>query len=146
MQLAELDYLLADVACNAQPTGAQIDALEVAIGQAEQVDMPLIHGFGPGFYARSLLIPAGTVLTGKVHATEHIFMLTQGDISILTELGIKRVQAPYQAICPPGFKRVGYAHTDCVCVNIHITNKQDLAELEAELIVAPALPAPAQEE
>lgn len=131
---------------NVAPTRAQIEHLEKAIAAVPQVELPLIHGFGPGFYARSMMIPAGTVLTGKVHATEHIFMLTKGDISITTAEGVKRVQAPYQAVCPPGFKRVGYAHTDCVCVNIHITNKQDLEELEAELIIAPALPAPAQEE
>lgn len=128
------------------PTRAQIEHLEAVIATAPQVELPLIHGFGPGFYARSMMIPAGTVLTGKVHATEHIFMLTKGDISITTAEGVKRVQAPYQAICPPGSKRAGYAHTDCVCVNIHITEQQDLAALEAELIIAPALPAPAQEE
>lgn len=128
------------------PTRDQIDRLETVIAAVPQVELPLIHGFGPGFYARSMMIPKGTVLTGKVHATEHIFMLTAGELSMTTAEGVKRISAPYQAICPPGFKRVGYAHTDCVCVNIHITEQQDLAALEAELIIAPALPAPAQEE
>lgn len=124
------------------PTREQIDRLESALQELPQVHMPVAHGFGPGFYARTLGIPAGTVLTGKVHATEHIFMITQGDITLITDDGVQRVQAPYQAICKPGMKRAGYAHTDTVCVNIHITTETDLDKLEAELIVAPALPVP----
>jgi hypothetical protein len=126
------------------PSSEQIDALQAAVGAVPQVECPVQHGFGPGFYARSMLIPAGTVLVGKEHATEHIFMITEGDISITTDAGVIRVQAPYQVVCKPGMKRAGYAHTDTVCVNIHITNETDLAKLEAELIVTPALPAPAE--
>lgn len=124
----------------------QVARLESQVADAPQVDCPVQNGFGPGFYARSLLIPAGTVLVGKVHATEHIFMVTQGDISIATDEGVVRVQAPYQAICKPGMKRAGFAHTDTVCVNIHITNETDIAKLEAELIAAPALPTSGQKE
>lgn len=123
----------------------QIDLLQKAVGAVPQVDLLTQHDFCPGFYSRSVLIPAGTVLVGKVHATEHIFMVTQGDISITTDEGVVRVQAPYQAICKPGMKRAGYAHVDTICVNIHITTEKDLDKLEAELIAAPALQAPAQE-
>lgn len=125
---------------------SQVDRLEQQVSAAPQVEMPVLHGFGHGFYARQLLIPAGTVLVGKVHATEHIFMVTQGDITITTDDGVQRVQAPFQCVCKPGMKRAGYAHTDTVCVNIHITNETDLDKLEAELIVAPASPALTQKE
>jgi hypothetical protein len=124
-------------------TRQQIDLLEAVLAAEPQVEMQLQHDFCPGFYARSLLIQADTVLVGKVHATDHIFMVTQGDISITTDEGMVRVQAPYQAICKAGMKRAGYAHTDTICVNIHITTETDLGKLEAALIIAPALEAPA---
>lgn len=124
------------------PTREDIDLLEAHMRAMPQVELPLQHGFGHGFYTRALLIPAGTVVTGKVHATEHIFMVTQGDISIVTDEGVVRVQAPYQSIGRPGTKRAVYAHADTVCVNVHITTETDLDKLEAALIVAPALPAP----
>lgn len=126
-------------------TREQVDRLQEAVAAVPQIELQTQHDFCPGFYARSVLIPAGTVLVGKVHATEHIFMVTQGDISITTDEGVMRVQAPFQAICKAGMKRAGYAHTDTVCVNIHITTETDLVKLEAELIDAPALPAPVQE-
>lgn len=126
-------------------TREQVDRLQEAVAAVPQIELQTQHDFCPGFYARSILIPAGTVLVGKVHATEHIFMVTQGDISITTDEGVMRVQAPFQAICKAGMKRAGFAHTDTVCVNIHITTETDLTKLEAALIDAPALPAPVQE-
>lgn len=123
----------------------QVEQLENTMRELPQVELPLIHGFGPGFYARSLMVPEGTVLTGKVHSTRHIFMVTHGDISITTDSGTVRVQAPYMAICEPGSKRAGFAHADTVCVNIHITEEQNLERLEAQLIEAPAVSAPVQE-
>jgi hypothetical protein len=130
----------------AQATRSKIDRLEAEMLQLPQVAIPTAHSFGPGFYARTILVPEGAALTGKVHATEHIFMLTHGEMSVLTEDGMKRVKAPFQQVCRPGLKRVGLAHTDCLCTNIHITDETDLDKLEAELIIAPALPAPAAKE
>ncbi len=99
-----------------------------------QADVPTEHTFGPGFYARTIRLEAGCTLTGKIHATEHIFMLTKGEMTLVTEDGRQRVKAPFQAVCRPGLKRAGYAHTDSVCTNVHITEQTDLLALEADLI------------
>ena len=82
----------------------------------------------------AITIPAGATVTGKVHSTEHIFMVIKGDITLVTEHGRKRVQGPYQCVCAPGTKRAGHAHTDVVCTNIHITDETDLTALELLLI------------
>lgn len=116
------------------PTREAIEKLESVMRTMPQIDIPTDHSFGPGFYARTVTIPAGATLTGKVHKTEHIFMVIKGDITFVTEHGRKRVQGPYQVVCPPGTKRVGYAHTDVVCTNIHITDETDLERLESTLI------------
>lgn len=118
-------------------TRQHIERLEDELRELpEQVDVESRTGhlFGPGFYARTLTLKAGETLTGKVHATEHIFMLTQGSILVATEEGAQEIHAPFQAICRPGLKRAGHALTDCVCVNIHITQETDMVRLEATLI------------
>lgn len=132
-------HLAADIA----PSRSQIMRLEAQMRELPQVDIPTEHTFGKGFYVRTITIPAGAVLTGKVHATEHIFMVLKGDITLVTEDGHKRVQAPFQAVCRPGIKRAGFAHSETVCANVHITDATDLARLEAELIAPESLPAPA---
>jgi quercetin dioxygenase-like cupin family protein len=119
-----------------------IARLEAELRKLPQAEVPTEHTFGPGFYARTITLEPGTVLTGKVHSTEHIFIVSKGDITLVTEDGRKRVQAPYQAVCRPGTKRAGYAHTETVCTNVHITTETDLARLEAALIEPEALPAP----
>lgn len=113
---------------------ALICRLEDEIKNLPAADIETTHTFGPGFYGRTIRMAAGTVLTGKVHSTEHIFMVSKGDITLVTEEGSKRVQAPYQAVCRAGLKRAGYAHSETVCSNIHITAETDLVKLEAALI------------
>ena len=135
-----------DITQSAESLRSKVDRLEHEMLNLPQIEIPVQHGFGPGFYARTITIPAGATITGKVHATEHIFMVTKGDITLITDDGVLRVQAGYQAVCKPGMKRAGHAHAETVCVNIHITDETDLAKLESDLIIAPALEAPEVQE
>lgn len=131
-----------------KPTLEQIRKLEALIASGPTIDMDqhTSHHFADGLYARELFIPAGTVLTGKTHRQKHLNFLIQGDITVWTEEGMKRLQAPAVIVSDPGAKRVGYAHTDVRWVTCHASKETDLAKLEAELIVPePALGAPALE-
>lgn len=123
---------------------AAINRLESDLRELPQLDVPVEHTFGPGFYARTIRLPAGATLTGKVHATEHVFIVSEGEILLATEDGSMHAKAPFQCVARPGLKRVGHCLTDVVCTNVHITTETDLAKLEAALIVPEALPAPDQ--
>jgi quercetin dioxygenase-like cupin family protein len=123
-------------------TQENIRQIERVMRDMPQQEIPVQHTFGPGFYARTITIPAGTTLVGEEHATEHIFIVSKGDITLVSDGAPVRVSAGFQAVCRPGMKRAGYAHTETVCTNIHITEKTDLDILRAQLIVAQSLPAP----
>lgn len=116
------------------PSRQQILRLQDAMAGMPQVPLPPEHTFGPGFYVRTIRIPAGTVLVGAIHKTEHLFILSQGILEVATEDGIGRLEAPYQVVARAGLKRVGVAITDVVCSNLHITSETELAALEAQLI------------
>ena len=117
-------------------TGEKIDAIEKAIKDAgAEIELNHVDHFSKGVYARELHIPAGTVLTGKIHKFQNLNIMSKGDISVLMEDGtIKRVQAPFTVVSPPGTRRVAYAHTDCVWTTIHGTEKTDVDEIEKEFI------------
>jgi len=115
-------------------TRGKILALEAEVAKLAQVEMPLRHFFANGVYARELTIPAGTVVVGKIHKYAQINILSKGDISIATEQGVRRVQAPHTVVSPPGTKRVGYAHTETVWTTISRTDETDLELIEKELI------------
>ena len=116
------------------PTRADLVRFEELLKAGPPADIETIHTHGPGFYARTIRMKAGTVLTGKVHATEHIFMVSEGVLTVATEEGTRTVDAGFQAVCRAGLKRAGFCHTDVVCTNVHITTETDLVKLEALLI------------
>lgn len=120
--------------------------LESAILEFPQLDLPLVHRFSKGIYARELFIPKGTVLVGKIHRHENLNIISQGDITVLTEEGAKRVKAPYSCVSPPLTKRIGYAHEDTVWTTIHASDETDLGKLEDELILKEFPPLPSAEE
>ena len=95
---------------------------------------PVKHSFADGCYVREIFNPAGELLVTKIHKKEHPFFLMKGKMSILTEDGVKHIQAPHHGITKPGTKRIIYTHTDCVFVTVHATDKTDVAEIENEVI------------
>jgi len=121
-------------ALTAKPTRAQIVRLEDAMRQLPQMDLPPEHFFAEGLYARVLNIPAGTLLTGKVHRREHVNILAAGEITVWTEDGMRRIAAPHIMVSRPGTKRVGYAHTDTTWITVHATKCTDPQAAEDELV------------
>lgn len=116
---------------------AQVERLESEIRAAlPQVELTVRHHFSRGLYARELHISAGTVLTGEVHKFENLNIMSQGDLSVMTEDGIKRVQAPFTIVSPPGTKRAAYAHADTVWTTIHATDETDVEKIRQEVVVS----------
>ena len=103
-----------------------------------KIEWPLKHSFSNGIYARELTIPAGGLIVGKVHKTQHHNFLLKGEIIVLTEKGgVKLLQAPCTMVSEPGTQRVGYALTETVWTAVHSneSNTQDIDLLEKENVV-----------
>lgn len=114
-------------------------SLEAAMKESPgQIDIDTSHYFTKGLYAREIYIPAGTLLTGKIHKEPHLNIISKGEISVLTEHGPIRIKAPCTMVSQPGIKRVGYAHADTVWTTIHAnpTDESDVETLEDQLIAA----------
>ena len=95
---------------------------------------PVKHSFADGCYIREIFNPAEELLITKIHKKEHPFFLMQGEMSILTEDGIKHLKAPYHGITKPGTKRIIYTHTDCIFITVHATEETDVAKIEEQVI------------
>jgi quercetin dioxygenase-like cupin family protein len=98
------------------------------------IELETIHHFAPGIYARELRIPAGVLLTGKIHKTEHLNILAKGRIEISNMGESRELIAPYTFVSPPGTKRAGYAHEDSVWITIHPTEETDIEVIEQQVI------------
>lgn len=118
-------------------TRDKILILEDAMRRMPQVEIPPVHYFAKGLYAREILVPKGTLITGMLHATETIGVMSKGSMVIVNEDGSRViVNAPYTHVGKVGWKRVGYALEDVVWTTIHKTELMDLLEIEKEQFIA----------
>lgn len=117
------------------PTYPELRELERQILEScEPAECPVTDHWADGIYGREMFIPAGTVLTGKIHRFATLNFLMQGEITVTTPDGMKRIKAPAIFTSEPGCKKAGYAHTDVIWVNVHPTKLRDVASIEAKFI------------
>lgn len=102
--------------------------------EADESIFPLKHTFVDGAYVREIFMPAGAFLTSKIHKVKHPFFVLKGKCSVLTENGVQTITAPYYGVTEPGTKRVLYIHEETIWVTVHVTDSQDLAVIEDQVI------------
>ncbi len=93
------------------------------------------HHFAPGIYMREFHLPAGVVVTGKIHRTEHLNVIVQGHCSVNCLGKELDINAVYSFVSLAGVKKAVYAHTDTVWMTVHRTDEIDLDRIEEEVIV-----------
>ena len=109
--------------------------LEAGFKTLPQVDIPKTHFFANKLYARSIDIPKGSIIIGKMHKHSQINTVSKGDISVLTEDGWKRMKAPHTFESSAGIKRAGYAHEDTVWTTYCGTEETDIEKIDDTLTI-----------
>lgn len=105
----------------------------LSLPDEEKREFEVEHFCANGIYTRKLHIPKGSILIGKIHLTECVNIVAQGDISICTETGSARVKAGYTVVSPAGIMKVGYAHEDTIFINVFRTDETEIDKIEAEI-------------
>jgi hypothetical protein len=112
------------------PYGQTLDQLEVTMMQLPAAECPVVHRFTPGLYIREITMPAGSLITSKIHKTEHPFTVSKGRVSVLTDLNEwQEIEAPYTGITKPGTRRVLYVHEDTVWTTYHPLGEMQVGDL-----------------
>jgi hypothetical protein len=120
----------------------KIDVIEwIIMNKMDNIvdDLQITNYINGGVYAREMKAPAGIVITGKIHEHDHINILSEGEISVMTDDGMKRVKAPYTFESKAGIRRIGYTHSDITWTSIHSVLTDDINELEKELFTVPSI-------
>ena len=112
--------------------------------QAEMLKLPQVepltkHFFAHGMYARTIFSPAGTVIVGKTHKTEHFYMVLTGKILVTMGEAVFEVDAskePQIFTCKPGVKRAVHVLEDSWRMNVHLNenDSEDLEELQDRMV------------
>jgi len=112
-----------------------IDALQVQMMTMPAADCPVEHLFTPGLYIRQIFMPAGAIVTSKIHKTQHPYVISKGRASVWIEgTGWQELSAPHSGITMPGTRRVLVIHEDTVWTTFHPTTLTDVDAIEAEII------------
>lgn len=119
----------------ADQVNEKIEVMEAYMLDQPQIEIPVDHRFVNGMYAREIVIPAGTLLTGRVHKFGYIDIMLEGDITVATPDGTKRLQGLNIMEGMPGRKRAGYAHKTTRWLTVHRTEVTDPEGIEDVLTV-----------
>lgn len=92
--------------------------------------LPVEHLAADGMLARTMFIPKGMLLVGKIHKLDCLNIVAKGDISILTEHGSGRMVAGQQAVSPAGTQKIGFANKDTIFINVFRTDEARLEHIE----------------
>lgn len=103
--------------------------LEETMLTIPQADCPVRHYFAPGQYAREITIPKGVVLTGAIHKTDNLVILSKGRLSLVTDTGTVEISAPHTLVCKAGTKNAALALEDSVWTNFFPTEETDTDKL-----------------
>tara|TARA_R110002012_G_scaffold262505_1_gene444806 strand:+ start:3685 stop:4173 length:489 start_codon:yes stop_codon:yes gene_type:complete len=111
-----------------------IAGLVAKMKELTQVECPVKHRFSGGLYLREILMPAGSIVIGKIHATEHFNIIISGECIVATTEGVKHIKAPYTFVSEPGIQKCVINLTDVIWQTTHVTDKTDVAEIEKDVI------------
>jgi hypothetical protein len=107
--------------------------LEAAVLDLPQTDLRTEHALSGQVYARTIHIPANTVLTGATHKKDHVNIVC-GDITVTTDQGPVRITGYHVIATKAGSKRAGFAHADTTWTTICQTALDDIEAIEDELV------------
>lgn len=96
--------------------------------------------FGCHMYSREMFIGKGTTLVGRVHNHPTMNILLSGKIAVMSETGIRVLEAPQTFMSPAGAQKIGFALEDCVFVNVILTKEAGDACIEAAIDAHTTMP------
>tara|TARA_R110000803_G_scaffold166897_1_gene230212 strand:+ start:2001 stop:2546 length:546 start_codon:yes stop_codon:yes gene_type:complete len=93
------------------------------------------HNFTDGQYIRKIVMPKNLLVSTKIHAKNHPFFIMEGEASIYSDKGVKRIKAPYHGITEAGTKRVLFVHEECTFITVHRTDCLTVDDVVNEVTV-----------
>lgn len=120
----------------------RIDELEsVMLSEGNIIEFPLVHRFTNGMYIRQIFMPKDSLITSKIHITDHPYTVSLGATAVSIDgKDWEHIVAPYTGITKAGTRRILYILEDCIWTTYHPIPKMKsefnyLSDEEIELIV-----------
>lgn len=102
----------------------------------QEVAMPVAHSFAPGIYMREIFMPAGSVVIGNLHLTEHFNTVLSGACHVLINGEAHDLSAGDTLISKAGARKMLLIYADCRWQTWHANpdDCRDIATLESRIV------------
>lgn len=107
----------------------QFEAAALTLPQVHITTEHVLHG---GMYARTIRIPANTMLTGALTSCDNLCIVS-GDITVTTDDGARRLTGFHVLSAKAGAKRAGITHADTCWTTLIPTNVATVTDAENQL-------------
>lgn len=110
---------------------ARLEELEQRLEQLPQIELATTHTLHDGVYTRTVVVPAGAIVTGvviKIPTT----LIVAGDTTVLVGTQAKRLTGYHVLTGAANRKQAVYAHSDTCFTMLFKTDAKTIAEAEAE--------------
>lgn len=107
----------------------QFENAALALPQVHIATEHVLHG---GMYARTIRIPANTMLTGALTSCDNLCIVS-GDITVTTDDGARRLTGFHVLPAKAGAKRAGITHADTCWTTLIPTSANSVADAEEQL-------------
>lgn len=114
------------------PSPDAVREMEKFLLNVPQVNLETSSVVHSGICARTILIPAGTMLTGALTNIDNVCVMV-GDITVTTSEGTQRLTGHHVIPAAAGYKRAGIAHADTWWTTIWKTDLTDMEAIEDEM-------------
>ena len=112
-----------------------INAAENVLEEHKTEPVQHVNHFADGLYARELTMPAGLILTSKIHKTNHFAFILKGKAEVIDEnSGAELIEAPCMIKTLAGTKRILRILEECTWVTVHATEETDVDIIEEQII------------
>ena len=102
-----------------------------------QVECPVTHNFAPDIYVREIFMPAGTVVIGHKHLTEHFNVILKGKCRVMIGDVVEELTAPCTFVSGAGSQKIVNVLEDCIWQTVHSNpdNATDIETLESRYVI-----------
>ena len=125
----ELRFSIQELENNLNSMHAEDNNIFTGDSEAGEKIACLKHHFADGLYGREILLKKDTAAIGKIHKKDCFLFIMSGEVVIVTEDGNKKIKGPCMFPSLAGTKKVAYALTDVVWIDVY-ANKENSVDLK----------------
>ena len=93
------------------------------------------HVFTDGMYVRETTMPTGSLITSKIHKTQHTYFVMKGKAIVWIDGVEHLIEAPFIGITEPNTRRVLFILDECTWATSHPNPDNETVEQIEERII-----------